>query len=227
MNANGKTLGTCLRSLLFGALLLCAAAQAAFANVILTSNRAAIGPGFTIDWSGSGPEFTSLGSPFTQGTGAQAVTVSGASGFTIFSGSTYNADFLAGDSILALYDLSSGPLGGIFSIAFASAVSSVGAQLQANAYAGFTGMISAFDASNVLLGGFNVSGSNSGAGDGSAVFAGIISDSLNISRIEFSGFGDGAGMNQMSVGVPEPSTFLLLVGPLVFLAVARRRRGRA
>ena len=226
-NAKSKTLGKCLRSLVFGAVLLGATAQAAFATVILTNSRAAIGPGFTVGWGAPGPDLTSLGSTFTQG----SVTVSGASDFTIFSGETFNADFFATDWILSLYDLNSGPLAGIFSIAFASAVSSVGAQLQASMFGAFTGTISAFDASNGLLGAFNVAGTNGGNGNGSAVFAGIISDSVNISRIQFAGFGEGAGINQLSASttasVPEPGVLLLLVGPLALLVATRRRRNRA
>ena len=142
-NTKSTTLGKCLRSLIFGAVLLGATAQAAFATVILTNSRAAIGPGFTVAWGAPGPDLTSLGSTFTQG----PVTVSGASDFTIFNGSTFNSDFLATDWILSLYDLNiGGPLAGIFSIAFANAVSSVGAQLQASMFGAFTGTISAFDA---------------------------------------------------------------------------------
>ena len=226
-NAKSTTLGKCLRSIIFGAVLLGATAQAAFATVILTNSRAAIGPGFTVAWGAPGPDLTSLGSTFTQG----PVTVSGASDFTVFSGTTFNSDFLATDWILSLYDLNTGPLAGIFSIAFASAVSSVGAQLQASMFGAFTGTISAFDASNGLLGAFTVLGNNNfGSGDGSAVFAGIISDSVNITRIEFAGFGEGAGINQLSASatasVPEPGALLLLVGPLALLVATRRRRNR-
>ena len=225
-NAKSTTLGKCLRSIIFGAVLLGATAQAAFATVILTNSRAAIGPGFTVAWGAPGSDLTSLGSTFTQG----PVTVSGASDFTVFSGETFNADFLATDWILSLYDLNIGPLAGVFSIAFANAVSSVGAQLQASLFAAFTGTISAFDASNGLLGTFNVAGNNGGNGNGSAVFAGIISDSVNITRIEFAGFGEGAGINQLSAStasVPEPGALLLLVGPLAMLVATRRRRIRA
>ena len=225
MNAK-STAGKWLRSFLYGAMLLGTTAQTAFATAMLTSSRAAIGPGYTVDWGAPGPEFTQLGSTFTQG----PVTVSGASAFTIFNGSTYSADFMVSDWILALFDLSSGDqLAGVFSIAFASAVSSAGAQVQASSFGAFTGTISAFDSSNILLGAFNVAGNNAGNGGGSAVFAGIVSDSVNISRIEFAGFGDGAGINQLSAGtasVPEPGTLLLLMGPLAFLVAARRRRNR-
>ena len=224
MNAK-STVGKWLRSFLYGAMLLGTTAQTAFATAILTSSRAAIGPGYTVDWGAPGPDLTQLGSTFTQG----PVTVSGANAFAIFNGSSYNSDFLASDWVLALYDLNSGPLAGVFSIAFASAVSSAGAQLQALSYGAFTGTISAFDSSNILLGVFNVAGNTGTSGDGSAVFAGIVSDSVNISRIEFAGFGDGAGINHLSAStasVPEPGTLLLLMGPLAFLVAARRRRNR-
>ncbi|MEQ1515273.1 MAG: PEP-CTERM sorting domain-containing protein [Usitatibacteraceae bacterium] len=225
-NVRGKTFGGCLRSFFFGALVLAATTQTALATVILTNNRSDIeGPlSYTTNWGDQGGEFTSLGPTFTQG----PVTVSGADGFTVFLGSTYSADFLADEFILALYDLNNGvELPGVFNINFATAVARAGAQVQALAFGGFTGIISAYDSSNALLGSFNVSGTTGGNGNGSAVFAGIVSDAANISRIQFAGFGAGAGINQLTANVPEPSSILLLIGPLVFLAVARRRRIRS
>ena len=226
MNTNGRTLSKWLRSLFFGVLFLGATTQAAFATVILTNSRAAVTafgpPAFTVDWGALGGDLTALGSPFTTG----PVTVSGADAFTVFNGSTYNADFLADEYVLSLFDAINGnPLSGVFSLSFATAVRAVGAQVQANTFGAFTGTISAFGASG-LLGSFNVGGNNGGSGNGSAVFAGIISDSINITRIEFAGFGEGAAINQVSANVPEPSTFLLLLGPLAFLMAVRRRRIR-
>lgn len=227
INAHCKTLGTLLRTLFLGALFFGVTAQMAFATVLLTNSRSAVtnlgSQAFSVDWGALGGDLTPLGSTFSQG----PVTVSGADAFTVFNGSTYNADFLADEFVLSLFDANNfNPLSGIFSLSFATAVRAVGAQVQALAFGGFTGTISAFDATNGLLGSFNVFGTNGGNGNGSAVFAGIISDAINISRIEFAGFGDGAAINQVSANVPEPPMLLLLLGPLAFLVATRRRRIR-
>lgn len=227
INAHRKTLGTLLRTLFLGALFFGVTAQAAFATVLLTNSRSAVtnlgSQAFSVDWGALGGDLTPLGSTFSQG----PVTVGGADAFTLFNGSTYNADFLADEFVLSLFDANNfNPLSGIFSLTFATAIRAAGAQVQALAFGGFTGTISAFDATNGLLGSFNVSGINGGNGNGSAVFAGIISDAINISRIEFAGFGEGAAINQVSANVPEPPMLLLLLGPLAFLVATRRRRIR-
>ena len=132
------------------------------------------------------------------------------------------------DWVLSLFDLNSfTPLPGVFRIDFATSVNSAGARVQANSFGPFSGTISAFDVSNALLAVFTVNGTNGGNGDGSAVFAGIISDSSNINRLEFAGFGDGAAIGELRVGsVPEPSTFAMLMGGGALLVALRRRRSR-
>ncbi len=215
-----------LQSLAFAALAMAATSQAAYAGVMLTSSRAAIGPGYTVNWGAPAPaDLTDLGSSFTQGD----VSVSGSNAFTLFNASTFNGDFNPADWVISLFDINAfNPNSGLFRIDFLNPVLSAGAQIQSMGFGTFSGSIRAYDASNILLGFFNVSGANNGNGDGSAVFAGIISDTANISRLEFDGFGDGAGINQLSAAtVPEPSTTLLLLGPLAFLAIRRRRDDRA
>jgi hypothetical protein len=212
--------GKWLRSLLIGAVLVAAPIQAAFASLILTNDRNAIQTDYMVDWANLGGDLTSITGPsFTLDT----ATVSGASGFTVFSGSTYNADFTATDSVLALVDPNFDPLDGIFSITFATAIQGVGAQVQANQFGGFSGFIRAFNAANMLLGSFAINGTNGGNGDGSAVFAGVISSAVDITRIEFASFGAGAAINGLSVDVPEPSTWLMLFIGLGFLTVMRKR----
>lgn len=205
-------------------------AQAAVASVSLTSSRAAIGPGFLVDWGAIGGEGTQTGAPPTPVGG---INLSGAPTFTVLSGGTFNADFLAGDNILALYDFAGvgDVINGQFTIEFASGVRGAGAQVQANLFGAFSGLIEAFDASNNLLGSAAVNGSNGGNGDGSAVFAGLVSDSFDIRRLTFSGFGAGAAINQLSVWsiddsqrVPEPPALLALLGYLGLMAGARLRR---
>lgn len=211
--------GKWLRSLLVGAVLVAAPIQAAFASLILTNDRNAILTDYTIDWANLGPDLTSAAGLFTLDT----ATVSGASSFTVFSGSTYNADFKPTDSVLALVDPNFDLLDGIFSITFASAIQGVGAQVQANSFGGFSGIIRAFNAANMLLGSFAINGVNGGNGNGSAIFAGVISSAVDITRIEFASFGPGAAINGLSVDVPEPSTWLMLLIGLGFLTVMRKR----
>jgi len=225
MIANDTAAHRCLRLLLLGVVWLGATVKPASASsVAFTNSPAGIGTAFTIDWGAPGPDLTSTGSPLTQG----QVTVSGAADFSIFSGATYNADFLPTDWVLSLYDLNSfTPLPGVFNIDFVTPVNSAGAQVQALSFGAFSGTISAFDVSNALLGVFNVNGTNGGNGDGSAVFAGIISDSGNIHRLQFAGFGDGAAIGELRAGsVPEPSTFAMLMEGGALLIALRRRRNR-
>ena len=211
--------GKWLRSMLVGAVLVTAPIQAAFASLIMTNDRDAILTDYTIDWGTLGADLTSVAGLFTIDT----ATVTGASSFTVFSGSTYNSDFKPTDSVLALVDPNFDPLAGIFSITFASAIQGVGAQVQANQFGSFSGFIRAFNAANMLLGSFAINGMNGGSGNGSAVFAGVISSAVDITRVEFASFGAGAAINSVSVDVPEPSTWLMLLIGLGFLTVMRKR----
>ncbi len=205
-----------------------AAAGSAQASVVFTGSRVAIGAGYTVDWGSLGGDLTPLAGSFTEG----SVTVTGAGAFSIFSGATFNADFLATDSVLSLFDLGSGnPVAGAFDITFSSAVAAAGAQVQANQFGAFSGFIEAFDAANVSLGSFAVGGTNAGSGDGSAVFAGITSTAADIKRLVFSGFGAGAGINALSVqteggggNVPEPGSLLIVATGLAMLGASRARR---
>ncbi len=198
------------------------------ASLTQVSSRSSIGVGYTIDWAGFGVDQTAV----VSGSSLGGVMVTGSSAFTVFSGSTFNADFVAGDSILSMFDIVDGnPTPGVFSLFFADAVRSAGAQVQGLDFGNFNGFIKAFDSSDTEIGSFAIAGINMGTGDGSAVFAGITSDSLNIKRLEFSGFGDGAGINLLSVGdvldtvstVPEPAGLALVLTALGLLTVTRRR----
>jgi hypothetical protein len=161
--------------------------------------------------------------------------VSGAPGFTVFGqGSGWNGNFGSGDAVLGLWDAATlSPHDGIFSFAFATPVASVGTQVQALDFGAFTGTISAYSSTNVLLGSFSFNGNSNGNGDNTAIFAGLISDGLGIARLEISGLAAGAGINFLSVGrnrpdpkpaVPEPGTILLFMLGLACLALARQQR---
>ena len=194
--------------------------QAAQSSVLFADDRADIGAAYTVDWGNFGPEFTSVASNSSIGN----VTIQGANVFTTFAGSTYNSDFSATDTVLALFDTNSGEIDGSFDLFFTEAVYAAGAQVQGYYTGGFTGFISAFNSVNDLLGVFTVSGANNANGDGSAAFAGIVSDSKNISRLQFSGFGAGSAINMLSVNdVPEPSTIFLGLLALALMTFVRRR----
>lgn len=212
---------------LLSGLVIVLVAQAAHASMVYTNTRGDIGTGYTVDWADLGQEWTEV----LTGEILGEVTLTGSPRFTVFSGSTFNADFLPTDSVLSLFDLSLGePVEGEFELAFAHAVRSVGAQVQSSMWGAFEGLITAYDSGSHQIGSYVVSGETLGNGDGTAVFAGVVSDSLDISRVVFSGFGAGAAVNWLSVGntldqtVPEPESILLALTALIALSMTRRRR---
>jgi hypothetical protein len=204
-----------------------AIAASAQASLTTLTTRSQVGAGYSVDWSAAGGEFTDLGTGFTLG----GTSVSGASAFTVMAGSTFNADFLAGDNLLTMFDVNAGnPSSGLLDITFSSLVSSFGTQVQANAFGAFSGFVRVYDAANALLDTIALNGSNNGNGDDSALFAGASSGQLNIKRVVFD-FGNGAAINSLSVGtatnnVPEPGSLLLVgLGLAAGVAGARRAKG--
>lgn len=203
---------------------LCVAASSAGAAVIQVNSLSA---DTVLDWSSLGGDQTDLGASASLG----LASVSGAPAFALFeTGTTFNGDFLPGQIVLSHFDLLGGnPSSGAFDIVFSSAIQGFGTQLQAGAFGSFNGLLEVFNSANSLLASFNLAGSNNGNGDGSALFAGVLSDALDISRVRISGLGDGAALNALRLDtefspneVPLPSS-LLLAG-IALLALAKRRR---
>lgn len=227
MNHSSKVASKWVKSVLLGLALVAAPLHSALATAILTTDRNAItglvnSQNTFTNWGNAGaPDETTFNSTFMLG----GLTISGADYFSILSGSTYNADFLPTDNILALYDLVGGSFsGGMFSITFSQGVQAAGAQIQANLFGPFSGTVSAYNISNILLGSYNVGGANGGNGGGSALFAGIISNSNDIVRLDFAGFGAGAGLGGLTSAVPEPDTLLIMMIGLGFIVLSRRFR---
>jgi hypothetical protein len=118
-----------------------------------------------------------------------------------------------GREFCARYTSSVDQIDGDISVTFGAPVAGAGVQLQPNFYTGpFQAVVSAFDASDHVLGGFPESFLVSTAnGDGSAGFIGLTSSVLNISRLEFFtnvsgtfGFSFSIGPVTFSPSVPSP-----------------------
>lgn len=218
--------------------LLCAgmllAAGAASAAVV--TSRGALGGTDYIDWAQLGPDSTELVGPtaVTSALGAAATVDNPAGSFFRFDegGGTFVGNFSAGDALLHTFG-SAGPL----VIDFATAQSRVGAQIQANIFQDFTGVLQVFDALNNLLETVTLGGTGSfSPGDNSAIFLGVARASADIDHISFSITGPSEldfAINQLDftnrVGttnpVPEPSGLALVsVAFLGLLGAGRSRR---
>jgi hypothetical protein len=195
--------------------------------VSLVTGRADLGANDQIDWSSLGPT-----RPFNILPNTFSATSSGGVGLTVAIPATsvkgitpplvfqtappptgIPTNFAAGDFVL-LTGLTPGVFPspgnpGPLDITFSTPIFGSGAQIAVDDVTAFTGSISAYDSQNQLLGTFSKTGSSSLALDNSALFLGVLSDSPDIKRIEFSSsVPDRAfGINTLSMrttSVPEP-----------------------
>jgi hypothetical protein len=203
--------------------------NAARAAITQVGSSAALGANDSIVWSGLGGDLTPLSSSTAlTTTGGMSATLLGSSAFTLFAGSTYNADFLPGDIVVSAFDSNTfTALNTGIQINFASAVFGIGAQIQDDAFGPFMGTLEAFNASNTSLGSVSVNGNILGNGDGSAPFLGLTS-TVGISEIIFTTSQPGVAINDLDIltttsTVPEPSSFALLLPVLLTMFVWRRR----
>lgn len=204
------------------------AAPVSASSLTLVTSRALLPQTDIIHWGDLGGDLTDLGATFgaTSVAGQVAATVSGAPRFALFSGATFNADFVPTDTVLSLFDLISGdPTAGVIRLRFNHAVVGGGAQIQSNFQGNFTAFISALDASgNVIGSALSISGANGLNGDGSAPFLGIRSNAQDIFGIQFQ-LADGFAINDVSVAsVPEPSTLIMFALGSGLLSIRRRTR---
>lgn len=192
----------------------------------------------SIDWGTLGPDRSKLTQPFSITVGGmpglEATVSMSSSGLfeTRTQGKSWAGNFGSGESLLWTR-YSNGPL----VLDFDSAVSGVGAQIQANRFGDFLATIEAFDQGGASLGSFAVNGHSDYSKTDSALFIGVLSNLSNIDKVAFSiasitGHNDFAinnplvqrqGQAAQPAPVPEPSTYLLLGIGLIGAAVARRR----
>lgn len=185
----------------------------------------------SIQWSALGGDLTSLTPPTALTTANSAsATLTGSSVFTVFLGSTYNADFAAGDTVVSAYDLNNGPLSTGIEIDFANPVYALGALIQANAFGAFTGTLQAYDSSSTLLGTVTVNSTVLGSGSG-APFLGASTTGNLIAKAVFSTDVAGAAIDTVSIqtsapssATPEPSAFVLMFSSVAALGFGARRR---
>ncbi len=220
----------------FAALALVAStAASAGAQTTFIGSDAAFGtPDGQILWGSLGPSGTTVSNPFAINTtiGGLSAMVSqsqaNASFYRLDQDNGWGGNFAGGANLL----WTAGP-NGPMSLQFSSQISAFGTQIQQNLFGAFVAYVSAYDASNTLLGSYSVNGTSNPNGDNSAIFLGI-SSTTGIDRIEV-GLSSGeldfaindVRLNEAVVATPEPASFVLMATGIGALGLIRRRRKTA
>ncbi len=199
----------------------------------LVTNRPDLGANDSVDWGTLGTPFTTVSNPFSiTSTGGLNLTVDMPSGSfqRLDQNNGWAGNFAPGDHLLWTQG-NSGPV----TINFATPVKGAGAQIQANFFGSFNAIL-AFDSNGINLGSFNLPGNSNSAGDNSAPFIGVLSDSANISSIIFDisrndGLPTDFAINQLDIvtkPVPEPTSTLglLALGAMGATSALKRKNGQ-
>lgn len=202
--------------------------------VSVVTTPGALGATDFIDWAQIGGDFSAVATPVavsTDGGGSATVTSAGGSVSRMTQGASWGGNFTPGDALLWTFSL-----GPDLTISFASPVAGAGAQWQANFFGAFGANLAAFDAADTLLGTVTLDGNSTFAGDGSAIFLGVLSPSTNISKIVLtldyaSSFPNDFAINRLLLTdtpggvIPEPGTWAMLIAGFGMVGfMARRRR---
>lgn len=212
--------------------LLALASAPAFAGLV--TSRVALGGTDFIDWGQLGADSTEVVSPaaVTSALGVSASVSNPSGSMWRFDegGGTFAGNFAAGDQLLSTF-FTEGPV----VINFGNAQSRVGAQIQANDFGAFSGVIEVYSVLNVLLESWSFDGVSNDAGDNSAIFIGVSRSSADIDHVSFRITGPANldfAINRVDLsdsvpgtGLPEPAS-LALVGLALTGALVARRRAR-
>jgi hypothetical protein len=186
-----------------------------------------------VDWATYASDFSTVSNGTVKalpGLPGINLTISEQTGFDFLrvtqgASASWEGNFAEGDAVL--YTANGGPIDFIFS----SPVAGFGDQIQWGTFGAFTARIEAFDSANVSLGVFTLNGNSTGDNDDSAIFLGLRSTAVDISRIRLSLVsaqpGDFAVNNPFitTATVPEPMSLVLLGTGLV--AIVRRKITKA
>jgi hypothetical protein len=219
--------------------LLLGTAERAQAGLVLVIDRAALGANDTIDWGQLGGTGTSVASPATALSAGMLtfhVSQPGGNFERRDQGNGWNGNFAPGAHLLWTENFNTG--GGGPMTLIGPGVSAIGTQIMADFFGAFVARISAFDSGGNLLGSFTEAGNSTSAGNNSAIFIGVRSDSTEIARIVLSLDSAVSNVNDFTINTvsldsrapqvaPEPSTIsLALIGSVVGIGYAWRKRRR-
>jgi hypothetical protein len=223
-----------------GGLLLLVGTSAQSQTVFVGSESDFGAPAGYIFWGSLGPSFTQVAQPFTisstiPGVSATVSQQNGANFERRDQGLGWNGNFAPGAELLWTQG-ANGPM----SLVFNSPISAFGTQIQSDLFGFFTGVISAYDPSNNLLGSFNFSGTSTANADNSAPFIGVMSTFsigsivLSVSTGNPGVYDEDFAINQVRLNgtgtigpvVPEPATLTLLgTGIIGLFGMGRRKLG--
>lgn len=199
------------------------------AVAVPVTSRVALAGNDSINWGQLGGSLTDVLVPANVTTaGARLASVNNPSGPLVRfdeGDGIYSGNFALGDNLLATLFIP-GPI----SIDFSTGLSRIGAQIKANDFGSFNGVLKVFDVNNVLLETQTFAGVSGSQQDNSAIFIGIARATADIDRVEFNISGSTSpdfAINQVDlrVGVvPEPATLAMLLAGLALVGTAARRR---